>query len=145
MSIDPERRRRRKQDVAERASAAPTTHHCGVEGCRNLTRASARKGLNNRYCKAHEEHHQRHGSPFRGSYGADWLNPYRRAAFDWLTANPDNLWVKNAIAGVQGLYQGAGQAVEAFRLRGLKPEERARRHGHAFVGTRSTHASRLPL
>ncbi len=94
-------------------------------GCRNLTRASAGKGLSNRHCKGHDEHHQRHGSPFRGSYGADWLNPYRRAAFDWLTANADNPWVKNALAGVQGLYQGAGQPVEAFRLRGLKPEERA--------------------
>ena len=35
------------------------------------------------------------------------LNPYRRAAFDWITANPDNFLVKNAIAGVQGLYQSS--------------------------------------
>jgi hypothetical protein len=82
--------------------------------------------LNNRYCKRHEEHYQRHGSAFRGSYGADWLNPYRRAAFDWLTANPDNFQVKNALAGVQGLYRSAGQVSEAYRLRGLKPEHRAR-------------------
>ena len=126
MSVDPERRRRRKQDVAERASAVSLTHHCGVQGCRNLTRASAGQGLNDRYCKAHEEHHQSHGSAFRGSYGADWLDPFRRAAFDWLTANAEDPWVKRAIAGVDGLYRTAGPVVEAYRLRGLKPEERAR-------------------
>jgi len=126
MSFDPERRQRRKQEVAERASAAQTTSHCGVLGCKTLTRASAGQGLNNRYCKQHEEHHQRHGSPRRGSYEADLLNPYRRAAFDWLTANPENFWVKKAIAGVEGLYHNAGRVVEAYSLRGLKPEERAR-------------------
>jgi hypothetical protein len=127
MTTDPEKRRRRKQAVAGRAMTVdPISRHCSVIGCRNLSRAGAGKGLNRRYCKTHEEHHQRHGSPFRGTYGADWLNPYRRAAFDWLTANSNNLWVKNAIAGVQGLYRAAGQTVEAFRLRGLKPEERAR-------------------
>jgi hypothetical protein len=126
MSVDPERRRHRKQEVAERASAVSAARHCGVLGCKNLTRAGAGQGLNNRYCKKHEEHHQRHGSPFRGSYGANRMNPYRRAAFDWLTTNPENFWVKNAIAGVEGLYHTAGRAVEAYSLRGLKPEERAR-------------------
>lgn len=51
----------------------------------------------------------------QGSYGAD-QDPYRRPAFDRITANPDNLLVKNAIAGVQGLYQntiGRGRAGRA--------------------------------
>lgn len=122
-----EKRRKRKREVAARAATPdPTSTYCRVVGCKNPTRAAAGKGLNRRFCRAHEDHHQRHGSPYRGSYGADWLNPYRRAAFDWLTENAENTWVKNAIAGVQGLYQKAGPAVEAFRLRGLKPEERAR-------------------
>src|SRR5262249_51244542 len=69
---------------------------------------------------------QRHGSPFRGSYGAAALNPYRRAAYEWLTANPDSIFIKRAIAGVHGLYLNAGQRVEAFRMRGMAPGDRAR-------------------
>ena len=117
----------RKREVALRAKAAGLgRHRCGVVGCTRLTRAGAGTGLNNRYCKAHEEHEQRHGSPFRGSYGAAALNPYRRAAYEWLTANPDSFFVKRAIAGIHGLYLNAGQRVEAFRMRGLAPRDRAR-------------------
>ena len=32
--------------------------------------------------------------------------------------------MKNAVAGIAALYKNAGPVVEAFRLRGLKPEER---------------------
>jgi hypothetical protein len=54
------------------------------------------------------------------------LNPYRRAAFEWITANQDSFFVKRAIAGVHGLYLNAGQRVEAFRMRGLAPRDRAK-------------------
>lgn len=37
-------------------------------------------------------------------------------------------WVKNAVRRVEGLYQQAGSYVEAFRLRGLDPRERAWKH-----------------
>ena len=127
MATDPESWRRRKQAVARRAAAVdPSRHHCGAEGCRNLTRAAAGKGLNGSYCKAHEEHHQRHGSPHYGSYSANRLNPHRRAAFDWLTANAKDPWVKRAIGAVMVLYHNAGPAVPASSLRGLNPEERSR-------------------
>jgi hypothetical protein len=117
----------RKREVALRAKAAGMgRRRCGAVGCTTLTRAGAGAGLNNRYCKAHEEHQQRHGSPFRGSYSAAELNPYRRAAFEWLTANADGFFVKRAIAGVHGLYLNAGQRVEAFRMRGLAPRDRAK-------------------
>jgi hypothetical protein len=64
----PLEKKSRDADVAnrrlpERASAPRKTHHGGVLGCKNLTRASTGQGLNNRYCKTHREHHQRHGSP----------------------------------------------------------------------------------
>jgi hypothetical protein len=128
MPADYAKRLRRKKQVAERATRAADRGRlrCGVVGCGKLTRASAGSGLNTRYCKAHEEHDQRHGSPFKGSYSSAQLIPYRRAAFEWLTANPENFFVKNAITGVHGLYRNAGQPVEAFRLRGLAPRERAR-------------------
>jgi hypothetical protein len=123
-----EKRQTRKKEVAARAAVADTSArtYCTVLGCGKLTGAAAGEGLNRRFCRAHEDFYERHGSAYRGSYGADWLNPYRRAAFEWLTAHADDMWVKQALAGVQGLYQKAGPVIEAFRLRGLKPEERAR-------------------
>jgi hypothetical protein len=120
------KRRQRKKEVAARAATPDATSpYCHIVGCKNPTRAGAGTGLNRRYCRVHEDSYQRHGSPHRGSYDAASLNPYRRATFDWLTANADNIWVKNAIVGVQRLYRVAGPAVEAFRLRGMKPRERA--------------------
>ena len=44
----------------------------------------------------------------------------------WLKAHEDDPWVKNAILRVETLYNAAGPHVEAFRLRGLSAEERAR-------------------
>src|SRR5690349_10678607 len=101
---DYERRLQRRKEIANRAKVAGLAgRRCAVVGCARPTRATAGTGLNERFCKAHEEHQQRHGSPFKGSYSAAELNPYRRAAFDWLTANADSFFVKGAIAGVHGL------------------------------------------
>jgi len=123
-----ETRKRRKQDVAARAKRrnAQIRSVCTIPDCGKPTRTAAGQGLNTRFCRRHEDQYQRHGSPYRGSYGHQQLNPYRRAAFDWLVENAEDFWVKNAVAGVEGLYQNAGPVIEAFRLRGLKPEERAR-------------------
>lgn len=122
-----DRIRRRSRDVAKRASTPnPDSRYCRVVGCKNPTRAGSGRGLNQLYCRVHEDHYQRHGSPFRGSYGREWLNPYRRAAFDWLTEHADDRWVKDALVKMGAVYQKAGPFVEAFRLRGQKPEARAR-------------------
>ncbi|WP_331373249.1 hypothetical protein [Sinorhizobium chiapasense] len=45
---------------------------------------------------------------------------------EWLKANEGDLWVRNAIDRVRTLYETAGPHVEAFRLRGLPPEARAK-------------------
>ena len=65
--------------------------------------------------------YQRHGSPTKRSYPAKVLNPYRRAALDWITQYEDAPSVKIAVEKVKGLYQRAGSHVEAFRLRGCTP------------------------
>lgn len=44
----------------------------------------------------------------------------------WLEANASDPWARNAIDRVTTMYETAGPRVEAFRLRGLLPEERAR-------------------
>jgi hypothetical protein len=97
-----------------------------VIGCRYPARAGTEDGLDRRFCRKHYEHHQRHGSTHKASYSAKHLAPHRKLAIEWLTANSDDPYVKNAIERVRGLYQRAAPVVEAFRLRGLPPQERAR-------------------
>ncbi|EPY01619.1 hypothetical protein K678_09903 [Magnetospirillum fulvum MGU-K5] len=129
LAVDWERRRRRKREVAERAAEPNHMYaYCRVIGCGKPARAGTSDGLDTRFCRSHAEHLQRHGSAFKRSYTAAELTPYRRAALEWLEANPDLHWVKNAVQRVEALYQQAGAHVEAFRLRGLDPRERAWKH-----------------
>jgi hypothetical protein len=109
---------------------------CRVIGCKQPARAATEDGLDTRLCRRHADQHARHGSPYRKSYTAAELNPYRRAAVEWLAAHEGDRLVANAIQRVRGLYDRAGPHVEAFRLRGLSPRERAnaawarlRKHG----------------
>jgi hypothetical protein len=124
-----ETRRRRVADVKKRAAQTETMFsQCRVMDCRKPTRAATSDGMDIKLCRSHHEFHQRHGSPYKGSYPASVLNPYRKAALIWIKANEDDRWVKQAVMSVAGLYQRAGQHVEAFRLRGLSPKDRARAH-----------------
>lgn len=122
-----ESRQKRKQDVLNRVSKTDHMYsYCRIIGCPCTATAGTNKGLNRLYCRKHEEHFERHGSYTKRSYRASEINPYRRAAYDWLTENQDKPYVKHAMEGMKGLYRKAGPLVEAFRLRGKKPEERAR-------------------
>lgn len=118
---------RRKREVAQRAKDGNAyAGTCKIFGCGRPARAAAGEGLDNRFCRAHAEFFQRHGSPYKRSYTAAELKPYRRAALAWVMANEADKFVANAIQRVRGLYASAGPHVEAFRLRGLTPAERAR-------------------
>lgn len=120
------RRTARKGEVRRRA--AEPSHMfkmCRVVGCKHPARAGTQDGLDTRFCRSHADHYARHGSPYKRSYAAAEINPYRRAAVEWLLANKSDRWVANAVQRVTTLYTNAGQHEEAFRLRGLPPRERA--------------------
>jgi hypothetical protein len=121
------RKRERKNEVKSRA-AEPSSmfSRCRVVGCGKPARAGTDDGLDTRFCRSHADHYSRHGSPYKRSYTAREIEPYRKAATAWLETNQDGLWVRNAIDRVETLYRTAGAHVEAFRLRGLSPEERAK-------------------
>jgi hypothetical protein len=124
--IDWQRRQRRKDEVKGRAKRPNHMYsYCRVIRCGKRARAGTTEGLDTKFCRSHADQHQRHGSPYKKSYTAKEINPYRRAALEWILANEDDVWVKNAIAGVEGLYRQAGPHVEAFRLRGQNPRARA--------------------
>lgn len=121
------RKRERKNEVKSRA-AEPSSmfSRCRVVGCDKPARAGTEDGLDTRFCRQHSDHYSRHGSPYQRSYTAKEIAPYRKAAFAWLEANAEDRWVRNAVDRVVTLYRSAGPHVEAFRLRGLSPEARAR-------------------
>lgn len=100
--------------------------YCRIIGCPNAASAGTSKGLNHLYCRKHEDHYERHGSYTKGSYTASEINPYRKISLGWLKANADNITVKLALMGVEALYRNAGAHIEAYRLRGLTPEQRAK-------------------
>lgn len=120
-------KRDRKNEVKARA-AEPShmSRHCRVIGCDKPARAATDDGLDTRFCRSHADHHSRHGSAYKGSYTAKELAPYRKAALAWLEANAEDKWVRNAVDRVDTLYRAAGPHIEAFRLRGLSSEERAK-------------------
>ncbi|MCB1811290.1 MAG: hypothetical protein KDK04_06150 [Candidatus Competibacteraceae bacterium] len=121
--------RNRKQDVRTRAATPdPYNAYCRVPGCSRPARAGTADGLDRRYCRSHYDHFQSHGSLFKGSYKAKELNPYRQAALRWILDHEDDLWVKHTLQKMSVLYSRAGAHVEAFRLRGMSPRERAWAH-----------------
>lgn len=121
------KKRERKNEVKARATEPSHMFtRCRVVGCGKPARAGTDDGLDTRFCRSHSDHLARHGSAYKRSYTAKEITPYRKAALAWLEANADNLWVTNAIERVETLYRAAGPHVEAFRLRGLSPDDRAR-------------------
>ncbi len=121
------RKRERKAEVSARANwPSSMFSRCRVVGCSRPARAGTQDGLDTRFCRSHADHYARHGSSYKRSYTAKELAPHRKAAKAWLEANKDDKWVRNAIDRVNTLYATAGPHVEAFRLRGLSPEERAK-------------------
>ena len=124
---DWQQRQRRTNEVKGRAKQPNHMYgYCRVIDCNKPARAGTSDGLDMRFCRPHADHYQRHGSPYKGSYTAKELNPYRRAALQWLVDHEGDIWGVNAIQRVEGLYQRAGQHIEAFRLQGLSPKERAK-------------------
>lgn len=119
-------KKRRKAGVKTKAQQPNATYgYCRVIGCKHPPRAATNDGLDQRFCRSHAEHYQRHGSPYKASYTAKQLNPHRQAALLWLGLHEDDMWVRAALAKVEERYRSSGPFIEAFRLRGHPPKDRA--------------------
>lgn len=126
MSEQSTNRKSSRREVAARAARPDHMYsYCRVVGCSKPARAGTGDGLDQMYCRPHADHYQRHGSPVKGSYRAEEINPYRRAALRWLSSNPDDPYVVIALRNIEGLYQRGGPHIEAFRLQGLDARDRA--------------------
>lgn len=123
----PQRRQRRLANLRQRlASSQDAYERCRVYPCSNPTTADRGEGLNRLYCRKHVEFYRRHGSYVKGSYRAGELRPYRLRALATLQTLQHTLEVRGAVAEVERLYRASGASVEAFRLRGMSPAERAK-------------------
>jgi hypothetical protein len=119
--------RQRHADLLNRIAGPQDAYErCRVYPCTNRTTADRGEGLNRLYCRQHIEFYRRHGSYVKRSYGAGELRPYRERAMTWLQAHRDDSEVRSAAEGVRRLYRSAGAPVEAFRLPGKPPSERAK-------------------
>ena len=120
------RRQYRKQDIRRRIAGPQDAYdHCRVFGCGKPTTAIRKMGLNRLYCRRHVEAYRRHGSYVKQSYGAAELRPYRRHAAAWIEQHKDEPSTVEALNAVSKLYRRAGPHVEAFRLAGKSPTDRA--------------------
>lgn len=120
------RRQKRKADIRRRvANPKNANPGCSIFGCRLPTTAASRAGLNRLFCQRHVDQYRRHGSYYRLSYRVSDLAPYRAAALRWLKEHNEDPMVAAAVSQVERLYRRAGEHVEAFRLAGKPPSERA--------------------
>jgi len=123
----PATRQRRTGNLRARiAQGAGAFARCQVYPCQNRPTAGSGEGLNRLYCRKHIEHYRRHGSYVKKSYGSGELRPYRVAALQWLQEHSADPAVSTALGRIRSLLSTAGHPVEAFRLAGLSPSERAR-------------------
>jgi len=120
------RRQNRKWDLRRRIAGPQDAYdRCRAIGCSQPTTAIRKQGLNGLYCRRHVEAYRRHGSYFKRSYGAGSLRPYRLRAAAWIEQHRDEPATAEALREVSKLYRKAGPHVEAFRLAGKPPAERA--------------------
>lgn len=107
------------------ADSLATGKRCSVPGCAGAA-TDPPEATVGRFCRRHLEHARRHGSAWRGSFTAFELNAYRRAAWNWLEVNSEDLGVKIAVDAVRQLYAASGEPVAAHRLARLPATKRAR-------------------
>src|SRR6185437_11662257 len=123
----PATRQRRAGDLRARiAQREGAFARCQVYPCENRPTASSGEGLNRLYCRKHIEHYRRHGSYVKKSYGSGELRPYRAAALQWFREHATDPAVSTALGRIREHLSASGRPVEAFRLAGLSPAQRAR-------------------
>ena len=126
MASSATRQRRTRNLHARIAQTEGAFRRCQVYPCENRPTAGNGEGLNRLYCRKHIEHYRRHGSYVKKSYGSGELRRYRLAALQWLREHAADQQVDSALRCIRGLLSASRNPVEAFRLAGLSPAERAR-------------------
>lgn len=128
------RRRRRIQNVKARINTSVNDYlpRCTIADpvtgrpCGRPTSRAAKQGLNAFVCRYHQQHKQRHGSPWCKSPSAILLRPYLTAAEALVRERGQDAFLSAAVFGLSDLMASAGPIEIATRLRGLPPANRAK-------------------
>ncbi len=94
--------------------------------CGRPTARAAKAGLSAFVCRRHQQHTQRHGSPWCKTPAAAALRPYLSASLSYVASHRADPFIEAALHGLSGIMSGAGLIEIATRLRGLAPDRRAK-------------------
>ncbi len=113
-------------NIKDRATAL-SNRKCSIPGCDRPAQAlAAPDSRATALCRKHLKHRARHGSAWRKSFTAEELDPYRKTASRWLTANRQAPMVQHVLTALAGMMANAGKAESAYDLNRVKPEKRAK-------------------
>ncbi len=110
--------------IAARATTPGGTQHCNVIDCAKPRLQAQGKGVG-RYCLEHANHQRRHGHTTRASFTGKQLGSFRRAAWEWVTANSKDILVAHALMAIDHRLDHSGAVVEPNALMGLSARNRA--------------------
>ena len=99
---------------------------CAVFGCGRPPQAKAGKGVSLFYCRYHAQAHNRHGCHWKKTYSAADLEPYRRAARQFVRAHPHDPWVVNALFSLAETLRNAGPVERMVDTYSMSPNDKAR-------------------
>jgi len=99
---------------------------CLIPNCGRLTMASSGSGLAQSHCRYHVQFAARHGSHWHATYRAADLQPYLKAAAQWVKANRSDADVVMAALWLKGALEDAGKMELAHRVKGQPAARRAR-------------------
>lgn len=100
---------------------------CVIVGCARPTAARAGKGLSLYYCRRCCQNANRHGCHWKKTYPTATLEPYRRAASQFIEAHPYDVWIVAALHALRCLMDYAGpveRIVDVNEM--LKPPAKAK-------------------
>jgi hypothetical protein len=131
-SLEGHRRRVLKLEARLTSTALDHMPYCTIpdpatgKPCGQPTARAAKTGLSGFMCRRHQQHAQRHGSPWCKTPPVSTIRPYLVAALSYIATQQSDPFISAALAGLKGLIECAGPVEIATRLRGLPPEQRAR-------------------
>lgn len=116
----------RRNTALRSKQAEPGAGRCAAFACPRPVQRAIGSGLSPLYCKRHVEHIRRHGHSHMKTPKKAALEPYRKAARSWVARHRGERAVARVLAALDGMLQGSGRPINAYRLRGETPEARAR-------------------
>lgn len=117
---------RRLRGMAVGTEGDGAVRSCAVPGCSRLGAHAQAQTMGLLHCRYHIQHKARHGSHWHGTYRASDLQPYLRAAAQWVKANRSHADVTMATLWLKGLLEGAGRTDLAHRIKGKPAALRAK-------------------